>query len=178
MLLSVHLLPVPAVVRDHDRTDTRFNRGDVRRQEQPSEGGFIADGVPLIDAVLRATVSNEMFGATEDIPASGQALLKPSYGGGPQLRDQLRAFTIAFISPPPSLVLSDSDTRSKCPLNGSAGNLFSNHARSLLHQGRIPGGSETNVLREQHSAIDIVVTVHGVDAVHQWDFESRLEGPR
>jgi len=78
VVIGVHLEPVPAGVGDHDGGDALTERVQVGRHVDAHQTVAVDDGVVLVDAVLRATVADEVLGARRHlVPATNSILQQP-----------------------------------------------------------------------------------------------------
>ena len=176
---------VPTAVGRHDGADARLDRGDISGQVDAAERGLVAAGIALIQpasvvhlarAIRRAAVADEMFGAGHDGERIGQICsLKAADGGPAQELHDVGTFRIAFVGPAPTQVAGDGHARGKDPVDAGGADFFGRDALDLLHQFRVAGAAQADVVRKNDGAGDVVVPVHGIDAIDQRDAQSRLQ---
>jgi hypothetical protein len=63
----VHLLSIPAGVRDHDCRDTSDNRVIVRRHMDAHQSMCADDRVVLVDSLIRSTITNIVLRACSNL---------------------------------------------------------------------------------------------------------------
>ena len=84
LMITVHLLAVPATVRGHDGADARLDRPEIAGQVNLPQRGQVALGVSLVDAVRGAAVTHEVLGAGEH--RSGLTKVRAPEARGPPRR--------------------------------------------------------------------------------------------
>ncbi len=101
---------------------------------------------------------------------------KPRTAAPRQFLHQLRILGEAFVGAAPARILRHGDAGREGPLDAGGAHFLGGDALHLLHQRRIARAAEADVMREDHRAEDVVVPVHGVDAVEQRDLQARVPG--
>ena len=139
MLVAVHLLPVQAVVGDHDRSDAGLDRGDVPGHVQLSQRRFaVDDRVASIDAVTCPAVADEVLGGRRGPSGRGHVgALETADRRASQRFGELRGFAESLVGAAPALVLRNRDTRREVPVHPRAGDLGGRHPRRLLDDLRV-----------------------------------------
>ncbi len=170
---------VPTVVGRHDGSDARGNGGEIALHVNAAQRCFVDAGVALIQKFLSwttgaeagAAIAHIMFGAGQNGVRIGETFaLEAADGGCAQLRYQLGIFREAFIGAAPTDVLRDRHAGREDPLDTGGSHFLGGDFADLLDQGGVARRAQADVLREDHGAQDVVMSVNGVDAVEQGDF--------
>ena len=174
MLLTVHLLAVPTVVRHHHRPDTGFDRGDVSGHVDLSQRRFVDDGVAAIDAVLGAAVADEVLRRRQHASRRGHVSpLHAAYGGAAERFRELRCLAEALVRSPPPFVLRHGDARSKVPVHGGSRHFERGDPSRLFDDLRIPRAAHADVVWKHDGSANVAVPVHCVDPVNDRNGQPR-----
>jgi len=174
VLVPVHVLGVPARVRDHHAAHARLDRRRVAGQVDAPQILLGDLGVALILAAQRAAVGQEVLGGGEDGGPVGR-LLEPAHGGRAQALGQLGRLAVALVGAAPALVARDRDAGREVPVQAGACHLARRDARSGLHGRRIARAAHPDVVGEDRRALDRSVAVDGIHAVEHRDPEPRRQ---
>ena len=111
-------------------------------------------------------------------PRSGAAVyvLQALELGHAQSGDQICILAEALKGAAPADVVGYGDRRRKNPVNAGGQGLESRDLADALHKGRIPAGSQADVVGKDHGPPDVAVTVHRIGAIEQGDAQAGLEG--
>ncbi len=173
----MHFLSIPAAVGSHHGHRSRFDALNISREMQPPECGLVHFGVSLVFAVGRSAVSEIVFYAGKDRGRIRQSVtLQSLHVGCAECFDKIRVFPEALVRSAPLFITSHCNARGECPLNTGAAHLSRSQASDTLYQRRISGCTKSHIMRCNDSSIDIVVTMDGIDAEEQRNFQSRLLG--
>ena len=74
-----------------------------------------------------------------------------------------------LVGATPAFVARGGDHRRERPVDARGRDLGGRGARDPLHQIRIPGAAQTDVVGEYGRVLDVTVSVHGVDSVDDGD---------
>lgn len=142
-----------------------------------------ANGVPLIDPLVRATIPYEMLSTSKYIlprrSEEGVTMrmvcwrlpLQTADDGGQRAHD-LWVLAVAFVASAPPRIPTDGDARRKGPVDASGANLERRRLADPTRELSVPAGAETDVVGENGGAVDVVVSVDGVSAVEDGDAEA------
>ena len=178
IFVPVHLCAIPTAVGNHDGTNARLDGGDVGRQVKFPQRRLVANRVALVNPVGRAAVADEMFRASEDGSGFGGNFftLQADGGGGPELGDEGGVVAVAFVSPAPMRVLRDGDAGRKRPADAGSGDLLGRDPLGALDERGIMRRTHADVVRKHGGPINVVVAMHGINAVNERNFQARLPG--
>ena len=71
---------------------------------------------------------------------------------------------IALVCPPPAIVADDGERGGKGPVDAGSRSLDRGDVADLAHQVAVAGGAESDIVREERGARDVVVAVDGIGA--------------
>ncbi len=176
-----HFVPFQLLYDGIIAADTHLDGGDVALQMNLAQRGLVDARVTAVQWITLAArtlghagskcgaaVASKMFGARQHRQRIlKRVALQASRGSRAQHLHHVGGFAVALIGPAPADVLGNCDTRGKRPIDSSSAHFFGGDASGLLHQCGIARASETDVVRKDHGANHIIVTVHGVDAIQQ-----------
>ena len=168
--VAVHLLPVPAGERGHDRHRARVDRWRIARRMDADQRVLGHDRVALVDPARRAAVAQIMLRAGGDMAvldavAAGLALQPLDHRAGIAAH-QCRILRIALIGAAPAIVLRHGQRRSERPVDPRRGRLRRGRRADPPDQVGIMRRAQRAVVREERRANDVVVAMDGVDAEH------------
>jgi len=175
--VAVHFIAVPAAVGGHDRGDAGLDCADIGGQKEAAQGRLVAFGVALVDSAAGAAIAEVVLGAGEDAvgPAERVALKAAHLGGAHDLR-QFGGLAKALVGAAPALVTDRGDARSESPVDAGPGHLEGDDLRCLAHQRGITRRPEADIVRKDDRPLDVVVAMHGIDAVEDRDGQTGGEG--
>ena len=173
-LVARNLDAVPTAIGRHDGADAGADRRDVALQVNAPQGGLIDARVSLVEPAADraddpercAAVADEMLGARQHRERVGQiGGLEPAHRGTGQLAHHRRILRESFVSAAPADILRDCDAWREGPLNTGSANLLGGDSFHLFHQRCVARASQTDIVRKNHRAQNVVVPVYGVDAI-------------
>ena len=189
MVVAVNLAGGRARVGNHHDSGAAVDGSLVRRQEELEQRGL----VHLVDALVeqvgagwavrrgaakgRPAIANEVFGCCHRGVVRAQAgTLEALDAGRAELGDAVGVLTEALERAAPADVLGNRDDWPEIPSNPGGIHLESCGGTDLLNERRVVRGTHADVLREDGRAFDVVVPVHGVNAVEDRDAQTGPEG--
>ena len=131
-------------------------------------------GIALVDTVFGAAVADKMLGGCDDLFAlqetgtTGFALHPPDNCAGVRRNDH-RIFRVAFIGPPPAIILRHCQGRCEIPIEAGGAYFLCCNSRDAPEQIRVPGSAQPDIVREDHRTLDIAVAMDCVRAPEQGD---------
>ncbi len=94
--------------------------------------------------------------------------------GSAELRNESGVFAEALVGAAPAVVADNGHAGSECPVDVRACDFFRSDTRGGFDDLFIACGSEADVVREDRGGLDVVVPVHGVDAIDERDGQAGL----
>jgi hypothetical protein len=92
-----------------------------------------------------------------------------------ELPQEVSILAVGLIGPAPPDVLRHGDHRGKVPIDAGSGHLFGGGPPNALHQVRIAGRSQADVVGENDRPPDIGVPMDGICAIEQRNPQSGLQ---
>ena len=166
--MPVQLGAVPAVEGRHHHLRAGGQRPHMAFAVDLAQSGFRARGVALVDAA-GAAVADEVLGGGEHLVGGQEAFraggpLQTSEHAFGEGADDGRIFGVALVGAAPAVVAHHRQGRREGPVDAGGRNLRRGRRADPLQQGGVAGGAETDVVREDGGAEDVVVAMHGVRA--------------
>src|SRR5450759_2190978 len=172
----------------HDGTDSSLNSADVALHVNLSQIRFAQSRIALVEQVLSlgigkpsrpdrgAAVTNKVLGARQNAQRVTEivALEAPDCGFS-QGPSELWRFPKPFVGSAPSFIAWNRDAGSKRPIDAGGAHFFCRHPRGAFNQLRIARAAQTNVVRKEHRAQDVVMTVHSICSVELGNAETSLK---
>ena len=155
---------------DHDCADARVNRRLKWREQDFSECPFRDIRRLAIQPAFRRAIADEMLCAGRDLAAFLIALNHPrAHDGG-----QIRVFAERFVCAPPFRVAGNIQHRREIPMNAGRMQCLRGQFRAFLGEIGIERGRDIDVIGKNRRAFDVVMPMHGVNAVNQGNPQPRL----
>ena len=172
LAIAVHFLALPAGVGRHHRQHAGIDRADIALGMEPYQLAFGNLRVALVHAVGRAAVAEEMLGGGCDLPGLQLACefrraLQTFDGGLCVLTHERRVLSEALVAAAPANILRHGERRRESPVDARRCDRFGGGRADAAHELGVMRGAETDVVRKDHCADDVAVSVHGIDAEQQ-----------
>ena len=168
---AVHLLAVPARVGRHHREHARLDGRRIARAVQSRERRFVDPRIALVDAHERAAVAEEVLRTRRNTPTGARSggCLQALDGRPREARDErgIRRKTLVAATPPH--VLRYRDRRCEGPVDAGHGDLLGRRGADAPDEIRVVRRPESDVVRIDLGADDVVVAMDGIDAEHHRD---------
>jgi hypothetical protein len=174
--VTVQLLAVEAAERDHDRADAALDGLLERRQMDRAQLGLADPGIAPVDSAVGPAVCEIVLRGGQHRRRTVQCRTLQAIDPGCHRGHQFRCLAEGFIGSPPVVVTGHAQAGGEVPVDARAADLFGGGSGDVLDEARVSGGPEADVVREDGRALDVVVPVHGVDAVHDRDPQRRAQG--
>ncbi len=199
--MGVQLETIPAGEGSHHHLCSSLEGSDIGRQVNLAQSGFIQAGISLVnfecetdyphlpmctrqeeEKHLRAspgrpTIAEIVLGCSQHRQRVVQLIALQAFDvGAGKLCHHSAVLSVPLISSAPTDVLGHSNRGSKIPINTGGSQLLCGGAPNAVNQIRITGSSQADIMREDHCAVQIVMTVYSIDPVQDRNTQASLQG--
>ncbi|MNV48688.1 hypothetical protein D3C71_1406070 [compost metagenome] len=143
--------------------------------------GLADPGIALILAIGGAAVTQEVLHRGDHMAAIEEAgrtdlALQAFHHRTGIAGHHVRGFGIAFVGAAPAIVLRHRHGGRERPLHAGCTGFQRGDFSDPAQQLRVAGRAQADVVREQGGADDVALSVHGINAEHDWNCLAALRG--